>query len=79
MGGRAGKAAKRDANLDSVAEDLQGVLGTKVEISGTQARGRVVLHYFSKEDLNRLYTVLTKGSRNIRDADLDESSDDLVV
>lgn len=41
-----------------IAEDLKGQLGTKVEFQGKSSKGRIVIHYFSEEDLTRIVELL---------------------
>jgi ParB family chromosome partitioning protein len=60
---RRDKEAKRrpaDADLMAVQEDLIRGLGTKVVISGRPAAGVIKIHYFSLDELNRLYGLLKR-------------------
>jgi ParB family chromosome partitioning protein len=55
-----------DPNLIAAAEELQRVLGTKVMIvqTGKEGAGRIELHAFSAEEMNRLYELLrTAGNQ----------------
>ncbi|KPJ85718.1 hypothetical protein AMJ57_02130 [Parcubacteria bacterium SG8_24] len=45
---------RQDPALLAAAGRVREALGTKVEISGKKGRGKVVLHYFSEEELERL-------------------------
>ncbi|HEX4825975.1 MAG TPA: ParB/RepB/Spo0J family partition protein [Candidatus Polarisedimenticolaceae bacterium] len=56
---RAGKSV--DPNVAAAEETLQRAVGTRVRIRGSAKSGRVELHYRSSEELDRLYTILTKG------------------
>ncbi len=47
--------------LGRVQEDLQRALGTKVRIARGRRGGRIVIEYYSDEDLSRLYERLTGG------------------
>jgi len=51
-------ASSRSA-LQKLATDLQSALGLEVKVSGSLRRGRIVLGYNSKEELQRLYDKLT--------------------
>ncbi len=51
----------RDADLDRVEEDLRQALGTKVSLARTRRGGRIVIEYYSDEELGRLYDRLTGG------------------
>ena len=47
-----------DPDLQAVQEDLIKRLGTKVAISGTSEKGVVRIHYFSLDELNRIYETI---------------------
>jgi len=47
-----------DPHLKELMEKLIERLGTKVEISGSIDTGTIKIHYFSREDLERIYEVL---------------------
>jgi ParB family chromosome partitioning protein len=50
------KAARSmDPNLLALQEEFIKALGTKVFISGTEKKGIVRIHYFSLEELNRIF------------------------
>ena len=55
-------APERDADLDRVEEDLRRALGTKVSLARTRRGGRIVIEYYSDEELGRLYERLTGGN-----------------
>lgn len=50
-----------DPDLQAVQEELLKLLGTKVSISGKPGKGIIKIHYFSLEDLNRIYEAI-KGA-----------------
>ena len=52
----------RDSDLDRVEEDLRRALGTKVSLARTRRGGRIVIEYYSEEELGRLYDRLTGGT-----------------
>jgi ParB family chromosome partitioning protein len=54
------KRRPADANLMAVQEDLVRTLGTKVVISGRPNAGIIKIHYFSLDELNRLYDLIKR-------------------
>ncbi|MHB8458718.1 MAG: ParB/RepB/Spo0J family partition protein [Candidatus Limnocylindrales bacterium] len=54
-------AAAVDPDLERVEEDLRRSLGTKVRLARTRRGGRIVIEYYSDEELGRLYERLTGG------------------
>lgn len=56
------KLRKQDAELISLAEDLQRRFGTKVKISGRPSKGKIEIHYFTLKDLERIVAAL-KGKK----------------
>lgn len=52
----------RDQDLDRVEEDLRRALGTKVSLARSRKGGRIVIEYYSDEELGRLYDRLTGGT-----------------
>ena len=58
----AGKAERAtDPELERVEEDLRRSLGTKVRLARSRKGGRIVIEYYSDEELGRLYERLTGG------------------
>jgi ParB family chromosome partitioning protein len=58
-----GPAARRtDPDLERVEEDLRRSLGTKVSLARSRRGGRIVIEYYSDEELGRLYERLTGGT-----------------
>ena len=53
-------ARQLDPNTRAAALEMERALGTRVKIVGGEARGRIEISYFSAEDLQRLYEVLTR-------------------
>jgi ParB family chromosome partitioning protein len=51
-----------DTDLERVEEDLRRALGTKVSLARSRRGGRIVIEYYSDEDLNRLHERLTGGA-----------------
>jgi len=54
------KRRPADADLMAVQEELIRVLGTKVVISGRASAGVIKIHYFSLDELNRLYDLIKR-------------------
>ena len=48
-----------DPNVAAIEQDLIGALGTKVAIRGDAQRGSITIDYFSMDDLDRLYGIIT--------------------
>jgi ParB family transcriptional regulator, chromosome partitioning protein len=55
-------ARRSDPDLERVEEDLRRSLGTKVSLARSRRGGRIVIEYYSDEDLERLYERLTGGT-----------------
>jgi ParB family chromosome partitioning protein len=51
-----------DADLERVEEDLRRALGTKVSLARSRRGGRIVIEYYSDEELGRLLERLTGGT-----------------
>jgi len=51
-----------DADLERIEEDLRRALGTKVSLARSRRGGRIVIEYYSDEELGRLYERLTEGT-----------------
>jgi len=49
---------KKDNPHKWIADELRGRFGTKVEFQGKTTKGRIVIHYFSEEDLTRIVDIL---------------------
>jgi ParB family chromosome partitioning protein len=56
-----GAGTGTDADLDRLEEDLRRSLGTKVLLARSRKGGRIVIEYYSDEELSRLYDRLTGG------------------
>jgi ParB family chromosome partitioning protein len=51
---------KQDPNTRAAVLEMERVLGTRVRIAGDETRGRIEIMYFSSQDLDRIYNLLTK-------------------
>jgi ParB family transcriptional regulator, chromosome partitioning protein len=54
-------ARRDDPDAERVEEDLRRALGTKVSLARTRHGGRIVIEFYSDEELGRLYERLTGG------------------
>jgi ParB family chromosome partitioning protein len=54
-------ARQTDPDMERVEEDLRRALGTKVSLARSRKGGRIVIEYYSDEELGRLYDRLTGG------------------
>lgn len=55
-------ARQADPEMERVEEDLRRALGTKVSLARSRKGGRIVIEYYSDEELGRLYDRLTGGT-----------------
>jgi len=51
-----------DPDLERIEEDLRQSLGTKVSLARSRKGGRIVIEYYSDEELGRLFERLTGGT-----------------
>jgi len=51
-----------DPDLLALEEELMRILGAKTTISGSQKKGLIKIHFYSLEDLNRIYEII-KGEK----------------
>ncbi len=50
----------RDAELIRVENELKTALGAKVQLSGSVARGKIVISYYSQDDLDNIFRNITE-------------------
>jgi ParB family chromosome partitioning protein len=55
------KVQKTNADIEKVQEALMRSLGTKVRILGSNKKGRILIEYYSSEELDRLIDILKGG------------------
>jgi len=55
------KAQKVSADIDRLQEGLMRSLGTKVRIAGSGRKGKIVIEYYSSDELDRLVSILRGG------------------
>ena len=54
------KSSARDSHLIVLEEDLQKTLGTKVRIMAQKKRGKIIIEYYSPDDLERIRGIIKK-------------------
>jgi ParB family chromosome partitioning protein len=57
------KPARRDPNVEAAEEALQRALGTRVRIVQGRKGGRLEIHYFSEEELERVYDLVLGAAK----------------
>jgi ParB family chromosome partitioning protein len=57
----AGGAERIDPNVKAAIRALEQALGTKVTVQESGGRGKIELHFFSFEEMNRLYEGLLRA------------------
>ena len=55
------RAARRAPDLTAVEDALRSALATRVRLVGSERRGRIEIPYTSREELDRLHDLLTRG------------------
>jgi ParB family chromosome partitioning protein len=60
-------------DLADLEAQLRGVLATKVGIVRTRRGGRLVIDFYSDEELDRLYTIITRGVGSAGSVDRDSA------
>ena len=55
-------AVKKEKTLElkDFEERIKRVFSTRVQIKGTESKGKIVIDYYSKDDLDRIYDILNK-------------------
>ena len=56
------KPAEPSAEVRAALNRMSTELGTKVVLSGGEQKGRLVIHYYSKGDLDRIYRAIVGGA-----------------
>ena len=51
---------QKDYQMIKLEEDLQKVIGTKVRIDASKKRGKIIIEYYSIEDLERIIDLIKK-------------------
>jgi ParB family chromosome partitioning protein len=61
-GGNASKKSRRNTELAHLESALEHAYGTKVRVQGTPKKGKISIHYYSLDDLERLSRTLKKAA-----------------
>ena len=51
------------SELKEFSNKLQRLFGTKIKIDGTQQKGKIIINYFTQDDLDRIYYLISKLER----------------
>ena len=59
----------QDPNIKAAVRELESALGTRVRIvEKTDQRGRIEIEYYSQEDLQRVYEMISRHSQGMNGA-----------
>ena len=58
------KVKQISLELKAMINDMQRVFGTKVRVSGSDQKGKIVIDYYSQDDLQRIYDLLESIKEN---------------
>lgn len=58
------KARRHHPEVRALEEELQKILGTKVTLMHHQKRGKIIIEYYSNEDLDRLLNILRSRTKS---------------
>lgn len=58
--GRKTLGERKDPYVVSVEEELQRALGTKVRLAAKKKRGKIIIEYYSNDDLERITKIMTR-------------------
>ena len=57
----------QDPNVAAAVRELESALGTRVRIvEKTEQRGRIEIEYYSQDDLNRIYEIITGAGQTAK-------------
>jgi ParB family chromosome partitioning protein len=51
---------EKSLELKDFENSIKRVFATKVQIKGNDNKGKIVIDYYSKDDLNRIYDILNR-------------------
>ena len=52
------KKAIADPNVHAAVQEMERSLGTRVRLTGSQKRGKIIIEFYSSEDLDRIYEAI---------------------
>ena len=61
------KSGRKDSEIVSIEEKFVSAVGSRCEIKGTLRRGKLQIKYKSQADLERIYSLLSKGQELFED------------
>ncbi|MBA7624932.1 Stage 0 sporulation protein J [subsurface metagenome] len=62
-GSRMRAGQKKSGELQALEQQLIDLLGTRVLIKGTEKRGRIEIEYFSMDDLDRIWSIISQSKK----------------
>ena len=54
------KAPEPSSELKAALHQMRMKLGTKVSVQGSEQKGKLIIHYYSKDDLDRIYRAIVR-------------------
>jgi ParB family transcriptional regulator, chromosome partitioning protein len=61
--GKKERTKQKDPEIRDMENKFIEVFGTKVDMKGTLSKGRVEIHYYSKDDLERIYSIIAESGK----------------
>lgn len=58
------KNNKQSLEIRDFTRQLQDTFATKVSVQGNESKGKICINYYSKDDLERIYSILNSLNRN---------------
>ena len=58
------KSIMKDANIIDIEETLKSIFGTKVDLRHNTNKGKIVIEYYSNDELDRIIELITKNVKN---------------
>ena len=59
------KVAERPSPYGDIEESLRGLLQTKVHVTARKNRGKVIIEYYSRDDLDRILDLIFQGGEQL--------------
>lgn len=69
------KKSSKDPNLSEIEQKFIEAFGTKVVINGNLEKGKIEIEYFSKDDLDRLYNLISKSESDVLESKIIKKDD----
>lgn len=58
------KTAQRNEYLQEIEQKLQGIFGTKVELVSGNKKGKIMIEYYSNDELQRILDIIGESDKN---------------